>query len=146
MKVPKLLAAALTAVERPLRTAARAELRRRAASRERARLRHNRRRRVGHIRVRQAKLAALEAADLAQATALARVQRERMADSLRIGGQFVRQMERQGKIRAPGAPILKRPRYKDVMPRKVRKDVGQRHHFRGRPGYPLRPEDLYAED
>lgn len=71
--------------------------------------------------------------------------REELYASLRADERAVAKLERQGKIRPPGAPALsfiKPPRARVVRPRKIRSDIGQPHHFRGRPGKPLRPEDI----
>jgi len=141
MKVPKILPVALIAVEKPLRTAARAELRRRAAGRERARVRHNERRRVAHRRVRRADAAA----QLAKLRELEKSQHRENAETLRRAARYVTAMEKRGEIRVPGAPILRRPERREVRPRKVRSDVGRRHRFRGRPGLRLRPEDIAHE-
>lgn len=72
--------------------------------------------------------------------------RDRMHESLRIGERWVAKMQREGRIRAPGSSFLKPPRAHAIRPRKIRKDSGQPHRFRGRPGYPLRPQDIQHED
>ena len=90
------------------------------------------------MRVARADAAAREANE----RALEAFHQRHIHETLRDADRFVKQLERQGKIRAPGAPILKRPRERIIRPRKLRKDIGQRHTFRGRPGYALRPEDL----
>ena len=140
--IPKLLPLALVVIQKPLQVAARRELRRRAASRERSRVRRNAKRRTAHAKAARASQRARQRA-IEQFRHRRGVEyRRHAAESLRVGAAFVRQLERQGKIREPGTPILKRPRDRIVMPRKIRKDAGKKHKWRGRPGYPLRPEDL----
>ncbi len=98
---------------------------------------------MAHLRVARADAVARAA----QARSLAEFRQRHMAETLRDADRFVKQLERQGKIRAPGSAILKRPRERIVRPRKIRSDFGKRHLFKGRPGFPLRLEDIaHADD
>lgn len=85
----------------------------------------------------------------AELDAQQKLQKADMAETLRVGGQWIRQQEKAGKIRPPGSPplnFIKPPRQRVVRPRKIRSDIGQAHNFRGRPGKRLRPEDISHEE
>jgi len=84
-----------------------------------------------------------------QLASLQGLRRSRMRASLREMSKVVTKLERTGQIRSPDAPppnFIKPPRLSVVRPRKIRSDFGKRHRFRGRPGFPLRPEDLQYEN
>lgn len=68
--------------------------------------------------------------------------------SLRANERTVDRLIKAGLCRPPGSPplsFIKPPRARVVRPRKLRSDIGQDHHFRGRPGKKLRPEDIQHE-
>ncbi len=144
-QIPRLLPNALRGVEHDLHIAANRERRRRAANK-----RATRRRRSRHLRaVYMAKKRAEERAEWRvireRGTQLAHLQglrRSKLFIDLRVMSKIATQLGREYKFSDPDAPILKPLRLHEIKPRKIRSDFGKRHRFRGRPGLPLRPEDI----
>ena len=124
------------------------------------------RRKQTQVRKRRAKKQR-ERRDVARRTAKRELQREAMSERraeiaaqqkqlakdtkalFKRGDNFIAKMEREGKIRAPFSPapsFIKPPKPSAFMPKKLRSDLGERHHFRGSPGKRLRPEDIQYEE
>ena len=133
--IPRILPAALKGVETELRRAARKKLRSLKARASASQRRRNRVRRVKKAR-------ALSAAAQAQRKFYRDAQRE----TFRLADAFVRQIERDRRDGPANGRMLKLPKPGIGRMRKIRSDQGQKHRWRGRPGFKLRPEDISNEE
>ena len=146
--IPPLLPWALLAAGPHVKSLVLYERRRDTASRKRREKLKNHRRTVARRAARRAVVQEEMRARRTELDAMEKVTRKEMYAGLRVAERYVAKMEKAGLIRHPDAgpaSFLKTPRDHVVRPRKIRRDVGKAHHFRGRPGYRLRPEDIQHE-
>ena len=144
--MPSLLPWALVAARPHVESLVRQKRRKMETARRRAAKRKQQRRTAATRAAKRAVMLEAMRERRAEVEAQRKLVRKQTSDTLRAGERFIKKMEREGKIRAPGSSFLKPPRERIVRPRKIRSDVGQPHRFRGRPGYPLRPEDIQHEE
>jgi len=130
--IPRILPAALKGVETELRRVAKRRLK---SLRDRANAAQRRRNRV---RRNQAAFAA--------AAVVRKFQRDAANATFKAANTFIREQERIARNGFNSGRMLKAPKIGVGMMRKIRSDTGQRHRWRGRPGYALRPEDISDEE